>query len=195
MSDDVDWAGYYATQDGRAPRPLLLEALEVVGPAHGRRALDLGSGDGRDTIELLARGWSVLAIDPQPAATERVRRLVPEQDAPRLETAQVAFAGMTLPAADLAFASFSLPFTHPADFPSVWATVAASLEPDGWFVGTLFGEQDTYAARPDMTCHRAEEVDALLDGWDVRILREVHRDGVAFDGPKHWHVWEVVARR
>nr|WP_312508672.1 class I SAM-dependent methyltransferase [Pseudomonas luteola] len=35
-------------------------------------ALDLGCGTGRDTLELLARGWDVIAVDAQAEALERL---------------------------------------------------------------------------------------------------------------------------
>ncbi|MGQ9869558.1 hypothetical protein [Leptodesmis sp.] len=37
-----------------------------------RVAVDLGCGDGRDTVELLRRDWQVLAIDGEPQAIARL---------------------------------------------------------------------------------------------------------------------------
>ncbi|HKW53315.1 MAG TPA: class I SAM-dependent methyltransferase, partial [Stellaceae bacterium] len=62
---DSDWDEYYERVAGRPPRPTLLAALERFGAEGGQSALDLGCGDGRDTIELLRRGWRVLAIDAE----------------------------------------------------------------------------------------------------------------------------------
>jgi len=76
-SDDRDksWAGYYAASADRPPRRTLLDALTRFTPSAAPRfAVDLGCGDGRDTIELLRRGWSVLAIDSEPGAIERLQR-------------------------------------------------------------------------------------------------------------------------
>jgi hypothetical protein len=46
-----------------------------------------------------------------------------------------------------------------------------------------------------MTFHTREEVVALLDGFDIRRLDEQDEDGEAVSGPKHWHVFHVVASR
>jgi len=42
------------------------------------------------------------------------------------------------------------------------------------------------------------DVDAvrrLFDGLDVLALDEEDQDGDSFLGPKHWHVFDVIARR
>ncbi len=35
----------------------------------------------------------------------------------------------------------------------------------------------------------------LLDGLDILRLEETERDGHAFSGPKHWHTFDILARR
>src|SRR5690606_36395877 len=81
-----------------------------------RRAVDLGSGGGRDAAELLRRGWPVLAID---AASEAAVALRNRPDLPRrgaLVTRTGRFEDARWPAADLVNASFSLPLCPPARF-------------------------------------------------------------------------------
>ncbi len=72
------WSRYYEATQGGAPRETLLLALDLFeregGAAGGERlAVDLGCGQGRDTLELLRRGWRVLAIDAEREAIERLR--------------------------------------------------------------------------------------------------------------------------
>jgi trans-aconitate methyltransferase len=82
-----DWEDYYAAIEGRSVRPLLLEAIARIPPPEpGYRplqAVDLGCGDGTETRELLARGWTVLAIDRSPQAIARVHASVPADDRTR----------------------------------------------------------------------------------------------------------------
>jgi len=54
---------------------LFTEALANFGAKSGRglQAVDLGCGDGTETLALLEAGWTVLAIDREPAAIEYVR--------------------------------------------------------------------------------------------------------------------------
>ncbi|QDW62231.1 hypothetical protein [Oerskovia sp. KBS0722] len=51
------------------------------------------------------------------------------------------------------------------------------------FAGTIDG---TFLTRP--------AAEALLDGLDVIAFREEDEDGESFSGPKHWHVFDVLAR-
>src|SRR5947207_15678565 len=78
-----EWTSYYEAVDGRAPRELLIEALDALGDVGS--AIDLGCGDGTETAELLRRGWRVLAIDAEADGIRRLRRRVPVADAARLE--------------------------------------------------------------------------------------------------------------
>ena len=73
-----EWTQYYDAA-GDDPRPTLLDALRRFDDEEpGERfAVDLGSGSGRDTAELLRRGWSVLAVD---ATAEAIERLLSRPD-------------------------------------------------------------------------------------------------------------------
>ncbi len=72
------WTGYYKKTGSRPPRPTLLLALDKFddeGAAMSRLAVDLGAGGGRDVIEMLRRGWRVIAIDAEPDAGAAIRRV------------------------------------------------------------------------------------------------------------------------
>jgi hypothetical protein len=67
--------------------------------------------------------------------------------------------------------------------------------PGGVFAGQLFGTHDTWADDPDMTFYARHQVEVLLDGLDILRLEETERDGHAFSGPKHWHTFDILARK
>lgn len=199
MIDDRNWADYYATTGGRPPRGTLLFALDRFGaePAsEPRLAVDLGCGSGRDTAELLRRGWSVLAIDAEPAAIAMLRARPDLPRTGRLETRIARFEDADWPTADLVNSSFALPLCPPERFPAVWAHIAASLKPGGRFAGQLFGERDGFAGAPGITTHTRTQAEALLAGLEVELFREEEEDGTTPRGrPKHWHIFHIVARR
>ena len=194
---DSDWQDYYERTAGQPPRHTLLAALTRFGAAAiGRSAVDLGCGDGRDTIELLRRGWRVLAIDAEPSA---IARLEARPDLPpdaRLETRCARFEDATWPAVDLINASFALPLCPPDRFPAVWARIESSLVTSGRFAGQLFGERDEWRGEPGITHHTRAEVERLLAGFAVEMLAEEESDSITpYGKPKHWHLFHVVARK
>lgn len=198
---DGDWAAYYDKTGTRPPRQTLLFALDrfdAERAAEPRLAVDLGCGSGRDTVELLRRGWRVLAIDAEPAAIEKLTardELPPGADA--LLTGRVArFEDAQWPPCDLVNSSFALPLMAPRDFPAVWRRIVASLKPGGRVACQLYGERDSWVGRPGMTFHDRNAVDALLDGLTVEMLREEEDDSTTPRGEaKHWHIFHIVARK
>jgi hypothetical protein len=57
------------------------------------------------------------------------------------------------------------------------------------------GTHDAWAGTPDMTFLTAAEASSLADGLTVEHWHEQDEVGPAFSGPKHWHVFELIARR
>ena len=157
-------------------------------------AVDLGCGDGTDTAELIDRGWEVTAIDAEQDAMRRVLEKIPSERTPLLRTIVSSMEDVAIPDADLVFASFSLPFCRPAAFPGLWKRLRSSLRPGGRFAGELFGDRDSWASDPDMTFHDARAAKKLFDGLEVESFEEEEEDGEAFESPKHWHVFHVIAR-
>jgi hypothetical protein len=141
----------------------------------------------------------VLAIDGHPEAIARLVRGAPEEAAGRLETRVGRFEDAALPVCDLVNASFSIPHCAPADFPALWAKIAAAIRPGGRFAGQFFGVNDGWAKRPDgvtRTYHTRREVEGMLGGFEVEMLDEVERMGKTATGePKYWHVFHVVGRK
>ena len=167
-----NWIGYYDAQEGREPRELLTEVLRAF-DADGRvgSAVDLGCGDGTDSLALLERGWDVLSIDAQDDAIRRLRARLTDDVAARSTTVVSPMQVVDLPRADLVFASFSLPFCPPEAFPDLWARIRASLHPGGRFAGELFGDRDTWASDPEMTFHDVDAARALFDGLELASRR------------------------
>ncbi|MGE5200649.1 MAG: class I SAM-dependent methyltransferase [Acidobacteriota bacterium] len=192
-----DWAEYYAATADRPPRRTLPAAFARFGPSDRPRfAVDLGCGDGRDTIELLRRGWSVLAIDAEPAAIERLLRRPDLPPGAPLEARCGRFEDASWPVADLVNSSFALPLCPPDRFPGLWSRIVASLVPGGRFAGQLYGDRDGWLGRPGMTHLSRTAAERLLAGLEVELFEEEETDAVTPRGkPKHWHIFHVVARR
>lgn len=195
-ADGADWTGYYAAEAGRPPRPLLKAVLarwQKTGHRPGF-AIDLGCGDGADTFELLRRGWTVLAVDRQPTAIALVERNVPEPHRPQLQTLVADYTNLVLPPADLIYCGWSLPHCPAARFTATWHTIRASLHPHGQIAAHLLGHRDDWAADPASSAFTRDALLTLLAGLDIEYLEEAEEDRDSFDGPKHWHYYEIIAR-
>jgi SAM-dependent methyltransferase len=198
-ASEIEWEVYYSAIAGRPLRELFVGAvpfLPTTAPRdHTLVAVDLGCGDGTETLELLRRGWTVLAVDGSPEGIARLRKSVPPTDSERLSTRVAPFSEVELPTSDLVYAGLSLPFCDPREFDDVWRQITSAIRPDGLFAGHLFGPHDTWAGTPDMTFHTRAEVEALFADFELEGLREEDEDGEAVSGPKHWHVFHVIARK
>jgi SAM-dependent methyltransferase len=196
----ADWQRYYDCA-GDAPRDTLLLALERFDDegTRRRRAVDLGCGTGRDTVELLRRGWEVVAIDAQDEAIRRLGARLGR--AHGLTTLVASFKDARWPQVQLVNASYSLPFAAPDVFPAVWERIWSSLTRGGRFCGQLFGDRDEWASAPDeskgqITFHSRGDVEELVRRFAVERLDEVEEDGrTAVGDPKHWHLYHLVLRK
>lgn len=208
--DQERWSNYYKAIKGRPPRETLLKALdcfESLVPsvdAEGVKdkppvgfAVDLGCGEGRDTVELLRRGWRVLGIDGQEEAIAHLRNR-DDVDLTLLDTHIEKFEDLVLPDAsiDLINASFCLPFCAPNAFPHLWTTIISALRPGGIFCGHLFGDRDSWAGYAKSHHLTRSQVDELLQPFELEWFDEEDHPGkTALGEDKHWHIFNIVARK
>lgn len=196
-----DWPGYFQAVLGKPPRETLVKALELFdkdpAPTQPRLAIDLACGEGRDTLELLRRGWRVMAMDGHEAGIQLLRERVPAEYSRLLERCEVAdFAAARWPMCDLLNCSFALPFCPPDLLPDLWQRIVESIRPGGRFAGQIFGERDTWARCGKTTGIPRSEVDRMFAAFIFEELREEEKDDVTTMGEaKHWHVFHIVARR
>lgn len=196
--ENVDWDNYYQKIEGRPPRSLLRSALTFYTTKSTGKpclAIDLGCGDGTDTVFLLENGWQVLAIDGEAKAIGRLLAKVPDDLQDNLQTRIAHFEDLILPPADLLHASLTLPFCHPAHFAELWQKIVASLGVNGRFAGQFFGIHDSWAVNKHMTFHTKAEVQVMFANFNLEHFHEEDAPGKSTSGPKHWHIFTVIAKK
>ncbi len=197
-----DWVAYFDRMRGKPARETLTGALDAFGqidPDSPPLAVDLGAGDGRDTAEILRRGWRVLAHDGSPEGIRRLRGrpecAAAEKDG-RLEVVLAEFADVEIPRASLVNASFSLPFCPPGQFPELWRRIDAAIGTGGRFAGQLFGDRDGWAILEDRTHLSREQALDLFSNYVLESFREEDRPSShPGEAHKHWHVFHIIARK
>jgi len=195
MSQAEGWAAYYEKLRGRPPRRTLLAALDAFGetPADAL-AIDLGCGDGRDIIEILRRGWSVVAVDAEP---EALRQLAARELPGTITPIAARLEEVPLPlGVQLVNSSFAMPLCEPERFHELWTRIREELPVGGRFSGQWYGPRDNWADRPGITFLERNQAMALLDGLEIEMFEEEEADSVTPRGnPKHWHIFHIVARK
>jgi len=201
---DFDWKSYYRAVAEASARDTALFALNKFAEDSTEKAadqplfvVDLGCGSGTDTREFLKRGWRVLSIDMNSFALRELRRRTPARQRARLRTRRDRLEKLrTLPRADLVNASFALPFCGQRAFPRLWRVIRKAIRPGGRFAGTFFGWHDDWAGAQHIAFHRRAELRQLLAGFYIEHVRETESDTrTALGDFKHWHYYEVVARK
>jgi tellurite methyltransferase len=194
------WLEHYKATAGHSPSDTLTKALALFeGETQSKKlrfAIDLGCGGGKDTFELLRRGWRVLAVDSEPEIIQWINSTVSPKYRARLRTRVAFFEQLRLPKCDLINASYGLPFCPPNQFDSLWRKIVASIPTGGRFAGHLFGIRDEWSKDADKTFHTIQQIDNLLCEFEIEHFREKEREGTTASGRgKHWHVFSIVARK
>ncbi|MEY3142185.1 MAG: hypothetical protein RLY21_678 [Planctomycetota bacterium] len=202
---------YLSGNEGAPPREQLVRAMAHAPKAAGGtrlRALDVGCGPGREALFLAQQGFEVVALDPYPEMLQHARELFARSPVDtglarfvRLEHATLEDFAQTLEPSsfDLVHAGFVLPFVLPAQFDACFARLAACLRSGGLFCGQFFGRDDEFirSAEPGtMSCQSRDEIERLLEAFDIHEIDEVNRTGRIGKGrEKWWHVFHVTAER
>lgn len=197
-----DWPSYFDRMAGKPPRDTVLKAIELFGevdPTKTFHAVDLGCGDGRDSVPLLEAGWTVWAQDGSEDGIARTKAR-PEIQAAlannRIQINHANFEGLQVPKADLVNASFSLPFCPPDHFQALWNQIDAAIAPGGRFSGQFFGDRDDWAIIEDRSHFSRDETIKLFDQYILESFIEEDRPSRQSESMhKHWHMFHIVARK
>jgi len=168
----INWIPFYERVQNGGPDAWLPKVLDLIALENRAKlplyAVDLGCGEGRDTRELLKRGWRVLAVDSEPEAIARLRKHPDTaQHLASLSTLGASMSEADLTGASLIYAFLTLPYVPGNEFPALWTAIGNAIKDGSYFAGNLFGDRHQYAAFPYVTVYSEEAVRELFKPFDV----------------------------
>ena len=190
VMDRAFWEQRYSASDrvwSGNPNPQLVAEATDLTPG---TALDVGAGEGADSIWLASQGWTVTAVDISSVALDKGRAESEARGtelAERIEWLQADLTDDWVPPAryDLVTAQFMhLPPEHRLP---LYERLAAAVSPGGHLliVGHHPHDMATSMHRPTVASmyFTAEQLaDALGEGWEVLVTEARPRDTVDPDG-------------
>lgn len=195
--EEIDWAAYNASAAGRPARRIVSRAITAAGGDDaGRVAVDVGAGGGADALEFARRGWTVHAYDTDATLTHRLVENERMRGKVVFHHADAASVD-EFPAADVIYSGYALPILGPEGLARTWLRLMAALKPGGVVAVDLFGEEDSWAQRPDISTLSTQQISDMFTGMQVLDRTVRNEDGRFFNGSgkKHWHVITMLARK
>ena len=189
-----DWNNFHNITENKPPRKNIVYFISnysITG-----NAIDLGCGSGSDTIFLIKNNWNVLAIDSS-NTEERIRNKLSNDEQKRLKFEVQKFEELKLSECDLLISNNSLPFCDKNYFYKMWAEICSNIKDNGYFVGNFFGINDEWNTENDKRTFLAKkEVIELFRDFEILEIKEIEKDKTTAEGKmKHWHTFEIIARK
>lgn len=184
---------FYEITKAKPPSPLLVKALDYV--QYRKTALDLGCGTGKDTRYLVSEGFNVVSVDKSPEIAGYLKDI-------SADNVNIVISGFSKFAFnpeeyDVVNAQWSLPFAKKNTFYKVIEDIKISLKQGGIFTGNFFGINDEWnIPESEKTFITKEELYELFSDMEIILFEEKQYDGFLANGkPKHWHVFNLIARK
>lgn len=196
MFDEQSWEERYrentAVWSGKPNQQLVNEAAELpVGTA-----LDVGCGEGGDTLWLASRGWKVTAVDFSTVALNRAAGHLGDL-AEGVEWVHADLTKWTPTEGHFALVTAQFMHLPTADREPLFARLADAVAPGGTLliVGHVMNELHVSADRPADMFFTADELAKSLDAeqWEIVVAEERARPPLVHEGEIH-HVSDAVFR-
>jgi len=193
------WAREYArTPDryiwGKMPSGFAREIADRLRP--GSRVLDLGCGEGRDSVYFASRGFEVTGLDVSPEALVKGRRLAEERE---LRVQWLCRSMLDAPVVgrfDLVYSCGSVHHLRRGDRMRLFRRLRLLSAPGGLQAHIVFTDRMIYREKgEEIDYFTTGELPDFFGGWTI-LADEDAQISCAQDGVRHAHsVERLVAER
>jgi SAM-dependent methyltransferase len=185
----MDWTTYIRSAPS-APHKTAISASEFFLGRDVVQCLDLGCGNGRDSLFFARLGFSVTANDLSPAVSQAVTT------DPRINFIEGPAEELPLSEYDIINASLFFPFLPEDIFHDLWKSLIDAIKPGGVIAGHFFGAGDWKVRDHSVWPIEHDKLQHLLSGLDIALLEETKLDGPNNSGNiVHKHNYAFVARK
>ena len=190
-----NWIQYYDKTKKEYPRNNVKFLIDSLNLKH-TNAIDLGCGQGNDTVYLINNDFKVLGIDKE-NVEDIIRARLSEKKQEDFTFEKQELENLKIPNTDLIIANFSLSFCKKEYFKLMWQKIVESININGYFVGTIFGINDSWNKKyRDMSFFDKEDVKRLFNKFKIIRFEEIENDKpTALGKEKHWHFYNIIAQK
>lgn len=163
-----------------------------------KRVIDLGAGEGRDSVFLARHGFDVVAMDFAPAGLAKAERLAAEMDT-SIRTAEGDINTFVFPhRADIVYSIGALQYIHPDNRERQFRHFQDNTPPQGLHALFAFTEHPDVPVAPDWGAneylYQRDELQAYYSGWETLLSEEIIFD-CSSSGIPHRHAARIVIAR
>lgn len=178
---------------GTEPSAFAQRLASLLSP--GARVLDLGCGEGRDSVFFAAQGFAVIGVDASRAGIAKARRLA-EARGVRVswlvgDMARLAYRGPF----DLIYSCGSIHYVPRRKRARLFPRLQSLARPGGLHAHVVFTDREVYVEKGEVIDYFAPgELAAAYAGWPILDQAE-GRISCAQDGTPHHHSVESLIAR
>ncbi len=161
-----------------------------------KKAIDLGCGSGNDTIYLLEKNYSVIAVDKERCVIDVIKNRI--KDKSKLDFIIEKFENIELnkDIVDLIVSNLSMYFCNPKYFKKFCNNIIEAIVHNGYFVGNFLGKEDDWSKDSNRTFVDKKEIEEIFKNFEIIYFQEKkYKKKTAAGKIKSWHVYEVIARK
>lgn len=166
------------------------EVLEMFDNEIGT-AIDLGCGEGFDSIYLLENNWNVIAIDLFTESIKKNLKKLDEKYKNKLIILRQEFENLDIPKVDLILANYSISYCKKERLITMLNKVVNSIKINGRLAGIIYGENDY--RKEYINCMTEENIYSILEEkFEIEYFNEyVGINNIS----KNEHFYAIIARK